>query len=154
MGQGGTVGDLERSVGYALKQAATALRAAMDDGLRPLDVTVAQYSCLEVLGQQPGLSSAELARRTFVTRQAMNQVLRGLQDRGLLARPTTATHGRARPTALTQDGRRLLERASREVAAVEQRMLDAFGPDTRRRLLEDLTTCVAALSEHDADDPG
>ncbi|GLZ53242.1 MarR family transcriptional regulator [Actinomycetospora sp. NBRC 106378] len=140
------VGDLGMSVGYVLKQAAAALRGAMDDALRPLDLTVSQYSCLEVLGQRSGLSNSELARATFVTRQAMNQVLRGLQERGLLTRPAEASHGRSRPTELTDEGRRALAAASRAVAAVEQRMLAGFDDDGRRRLLGDLLTCRDAVS--------
>lgn len=140
------VGDLGMSVGYVLKQAAAALRGALDDALRPLDLTVSQYSCLEVLGQRPGLSNSELARATFVTRQAMNQVLHGLQERGLLTRPATAAHGRSRPTELTVGGRRALERASGAVADVERRMLAGFDDDGRGRLLADLLTCRDALS--------
>ncbi|MDN5861556.1 MAG: MarR family transcriptional regulator, partial [Pseudonocardia sp.] len=72
MSQGEGVGDLELVVGYVLKQAATALRAGMDAVLRPLALTVPQYACLELLGRHPGLSSSELARGAFVSRQAMN----------------------------------------------------------------------------------
>ena len=97
MAQVETVGPLDESVGYLLKRAATSLRSAMDAALRPLDLTVPQYACLELLGQRPGLSNAELARGVFVTRQSMNGVLRGLQDRGLVTRPATAPSGRALP---------------------------------------------------------
>jgi len=55
------VGDLALAVGYVLKQAATALRTAMEAVLRPLALTVPQYACLELLGQRPGLTSSELA---------------------------------------------------------------------------------------------
>ncbi|MFS0704986.1 MarR family winged helix-turn-helix transcriptional regulator [Cellulomonas sp. 179-A 9B4 NHS] len=137
---------LDSSVGYALKQAAAALRAAMDAALRPLDLTVPQYACLELLGQRPGLSTAELARGAFVTRQSMHGVLRGLEERGLLDRPASAPHGRALPTALTPAGADLLARASRAVAAVETRMLDGLTADRAARLRGDLAACVAALS--------
>jgi len=99
MCQGETVGPVEESVGYVLKQAAAALRAAMDAALRPLELTVPQYACLELLGQRPGLSNAELARGAFVTRQSMNGVLRGLQDRGLLTRPPHPEAARCRPNS-------------------------------------------------------
>ncbi|MEU8615070.1 MarR family transcriptional regulator, partial [Actinoplanes sp. NPDC048791] len=89
-----TVGPVENAVGYVLKEAAVALRTAMDAVLRPLQLTVPQYSCLELLGQRPGLSNAELARGTFVTRQSMNVVLQGLEERGLVTRPATAARGR------------------------------------------------------------
>jgi len=139
------VGDLELSVGYALKQAAAALRAAMDVGLRPLGLSVPQYACLELLGQRPGLSAAELARGAFVTRQSMHAVLLGLQERGLLARAATAPQGRALPTELTDAGRRILAEASSIVAATEARMTEALPSDARQRLRADLTACATAL---------
>ncbi|GAB3712949.1 MarR family transcriptional regulator [Amycolatopsis oliviviridis] len=146
MSQGETVGPLEQSVGYLLKRAATALRTAMDTALRPLDLTVPQYSCLEVLSQRPGLSNAELARAVFVTRQSMNLVLRGLQDRGLVTRPATAPQGRALPSTLTPAGRAQLRAASGLVREVEKRMLEPFSAPGRDRLLHDLAACVGALS--------
>ncbi len=101
-----------------LKKAATALRAAIDTVLRPLELTVPQYSCLEVLDQRPGLSSSELARATFVTRQSMNLVLQGLQQRGLLTRAAVADHGKALPTGLTDAGRVQLRAASVAVRTI------------------------------------
>jgi DNA-binding MarR family transcriptional regulator len=139
------VGDLGQSVGYTLKQAAAALRAAMDAELRPLGLTVPQYACLELLGQRPGLSAAELARGAFVTRQSMHAVLLGLAERGLLARAATAPQGRALPTELTDAGRQALERASATVAGIERRMTDALTPAARQRLRADLAACAAAL---------
>ena len=146
MRQEETVGPLEDAVGYVLKQAATALRAAMDNALRPLGLTVPQYACLELLGQRPGLSNAELARGAFVTRQSMNGVLRGLQDRGLVTRPATAAHGRALPTQLSPAGREKLHAASVAVRAVERQMLASLPPRSRRRLRDDLASCTAALA--------
>jgi DNA-binding MarR family transcriptional regulator len=140
------VGDLNLSVGYALKRATVALRTAMDAGLRPLGLTVPQYSCLELLGQRPGLSASELARSAFVTRQSMQALLIGLEERGLLSRSTAAPQGRALPTELTDAGRRLFTQASQIVAAIEQRMTNALGAAERRRLRADLAACAAALS--------
>lgn len=138
--------DLDRSVGYLLKQASAALRTAMDAELRALELTVTQYSCLELLGQRPGISSAEVARGAFITRQSMHDVLIGLESRGLLERAASAPQGRALPTTLTDAGRRLLELASGSVAAVEQRMLATLTGPQRSALHDALTACVGALS--------
>ena len=146
MRQAELIGNLDGSVGYVLKQAASVLRAAMDAALRPLELTVPQYACLELLGQRPGLSNAELARGAFVTRQSMNGVLRGLQERGLVTRPATAAHGRALPTELTSTGRQQLRAASAAVRAIEQQMLASLAPAHQRRLCRDLATCAGALS--------
>ena len=68
--------------GYLLKEASSALRAAMEAVLRPLGMTVTHYSCLELLAQRPGLSNSELARGAFVTRQSMNVLLQALERDG------------------------------------------------------------------------
>lgn len=146
MSQHETVGPLDKAVGYALKRAATALRGAMDEALRPLELSVPQYSCLEVLAQRPGLSNAELARAVFVTRQSMNLVLRGLQDRGLVTRATTAPRGRALPSQLTPTGRTQLRVASEAVREAEKRMLRDLSTHEQSRLLHDLVACADALA--------
>jgi len=146
MSQVEAVGPVDEAVGYVLKQATTALRAAMDTVLRPLELTVPQYSCLEVLDQRPGLSSSELARATFVTRQSMNLVLQGLQHRGLLTRAAVADHGKALPTELTDGGRVQLRAASGAVRTIEKQMLAPLTPNAQQRLLADLTACAAALT--------
>lgn len=115
--------DLETSMGYLLKEVSSALRAAMEDALRPLGMTVTHYSCLELLSQRPGLSSAELARGTFVTRQSMNVLLQNLERDGYVTRPAQAPVGKTLPTRLTPLGRQNLAKASVAVRAVEIRML-------------------------------
>ena len=65
--------DLPTSIGYQLKRASAALRAAMDAELRHCDLSVPQYASLELLAQRPGLTNADLARGVFVTRQATHQ---------------------------------------------------------------------------------
>jgi len=138
------VGELGLSVGYVLKQVHASLRTAMDETLRPLVLTVPQYACMELLGQNPGLSNSELARRAFVTRQSMNLVLRRLQERGLLTRPDQAPHGRALPSKLTKDGQAILRRASAAVRTVEKQLFSPLSQEKQLRLREDLAACVAS----------
>ncbi|GHH58633.1 MarR family winged helix-turn-helix transcriptional regulator [Lentzea cavernae] len=147
MHQGDTVGPLDTAVGYVLKEAASALRGAMDAALRPLGLTVPQYSCLELLGQRPGLSNADLARGTFVTRQSMNVVLQGLEARGLVTRPAEAPQGRQLPAELTAAGYDHLRAASRAVQAVQVRMVAGLSAARQQELLETLTACARNLTE-------
>ncbi|WP_411125341.1 MarR family winged helix-turn-helix transcriptional regulator [Streptomyces sp. x-19] len=139
--------DVTHHVGYLIKRAQAALRAAMDKVLRAHGLTVPQYSTLELLALHPGLSNADLARATFVTRQSGNVVLRGLQEAGLITRPATADHGRARPTHLTEEGHRRLAAVQEAVYAVEQRMVDAIPPQRLPALLTDLERLASALEE-------
>jgi DNA-binding MarR family transcriptional regulator len=123
MGQDEVGVDLETSLGYTLKEASSALRAAMEKVLRPLGMSVTHYSCLELLAQRPGLSNSELARGAFVTRQSMNVLLQTLEREGYVTRPAEASVGKVLPTRLTPRGRRSLEKASAAVRAVEVGML-------------------------------
>ncbi len=123
MSQDGAGVDLETSLGYLLKETSSALRAAMDEVLRPLGMSVTRYSCLELLAQRPGLSNSELARGAFVTRQSMNVLLQALEREGYVTRPAEAPVGKALPTRLTPLGQRSLEKATAAVRSVEVRML-------------------------------
>lgn len=147
MGQDGEGIDLETSVGYLLKEASSALRAAMEEVLRPLGLSVTRYSCLELLAQRPGLSNSDLARGAFVTRQSMNVLLQSLEREGYVTRPAEAPVGKALPTRLTPQGVRSLAAATAAVRSVEVRMLAGLSEVERTAALVTLRSMVHALRE-------
>ncbi|KQM40004.1 MarR family winged helix-turn-helix transcriptional regulator [Microbacterium sp. Leaf203] len=137
--------DLDTSLGYLLKEAASALRAAMEDVLRPLGMTITHYSCLELLAQRPGLSNSELARGAFVTRQSMNVLLQNLEREGVVERADAAPVGKALPTRLTAKGQRSLDAASAAVRSVEKRMLSGMTDAEQTVALHALRSMVTSL---------
>src|SRR5271167_2882017 len=98
MSQGEPGIELDTSLGYMLKAAASALHSALEAVLRPLGMTITHYACLELLAQRPGLSNSGLARGAFVTRQSMNVLLQALERDGFVTRATEAPVGKALPT--------------------------------------------------------
>ncbi|NUT48061.1 MAG: MarR family transcriptional regulator [Saccharothrix sp.] len=152
MSQDGAGIDLETSLGYLLKEASSALRAAMEEVLRPLGMNVTRYSCLELLAQRPGLSNSELARGAFVTRQSMNVLLQALEREGYVTRPAEAPVGKVLPTRLTPRGRRSLEKASAAVRSVEVRMLAGLTRSERSDASRILRSMVHSLRDGDGDD--
>ena len=147
MSQDGVGVDLETSLGYTLKEASSALRAAMEKVLRPLGMSVTHYSCLELLAQRPGLSNSELARGAFVTRQSMNVLLQTLERDGYVTRPAEAPVGKVLPTRLTPRGRRSLEKATAAVRAVEVAMLAGTTETERADALRILRTMIRNLRD-------
>jgi DNA-binding MarR family transcriptional regulator len=141
---------LETSIGYLLKETASALRASMEAVLRPLGMTVTHYSCLELLAQRPGLSNSELARGTFVTRQSMNVLLQTLERDGFVTRATEPSVGKALPTQLTDSGRRSLAQASAAIRGVEQRMLADLSTDQQTEARQILRSMVTSLRSQGA----
>jgi DNA-binding MarR family transcriptional regulator len=134
-------------IGYALKHAQSLLHLRMEEALRPVHLTVSQYSCLHHLRREPGISAAALARGTFVTRQSMNALLQQLIDRDLVARPTRAESGRALPTRLTAAGAHALDAAQKLGDGVERGMLASLSTTEIAALARGLAACVNSLEE-------
>ncbi|THG32890.1 MarR family winged helix-turn-helix transcriptional regulator [Naasia lichenicola] len=139
--------DLDTSLGYLLKEASSALRAAMEAVLRPLGMTVTHYSCLELLAQRPGLSNSDLARGAFVSRQSMNVLLQSLERDGFVVRPADEAVGRVQPTRLTPRGRSSLAQATEAVRSVEQRMLSGLTERDQGEARRVLRSLVASLRD-------
>ena len=64
---------------YLLKQVELAVRSHLDDLLRPAGLTALQYTALTVLERRPDLTSAQLARNSFVTAQTMADMVTTLR---------------------------------------------------------------------------
>ncbi|MBK5992587.1 MarR family winged helix-turn-helix transcriptional regulator [Streptomyces microflavus] len=147
MSQPGDGIDLTTSLGYLLKEASSALRAAMEEVLRPLGMSVTHYSCLELLAQRPGMSNSELARGAFVTRQTMNVLLQNLEREGYVTRPTEARVGKTLPAQLTPSGRQSLEQATAAVRSVEIRMLSGMTETEQSDAFRSLKSMIRSLRE-------
>jgi DNA-binding MarR family transcriptional regulator len=135
----------EDSPGYLVKRVQQALRKRCDATLRPTGLTMAQYVVLRALADHPDASAAELARRCFVTRQSLQDVLGGLRSAGSIEGADTPTRGRSRALALTQAGRHRLDGADDAVKGVESVMLQGIPSSLRSRLADALTRCAQNL---------
>ena len=124
----------EQPLGYLMYRVVAVLQPKVSAQLQPLGLTLPEFVCLRVLSMAPGQTNAELARRANVSPQAMNNVLRGLQDRGAVRRPATVDSGRALPAELTADGTELLTHAEAAVLAAEDEILDRLDAEQRREL--------------------
>ncbi|HEV3187429.1 MAG TPA: MarR family transcriptional regulator [Acidimicrobiales bacterium] len=132
-------------VGYLIKRTQMVLHNAMSEALAPQSLTVTEFAVLTALQEEPGLSNADLARRTFVTPQSMHAVFKELESRGLLVRHARPEHRRVLRAELTESGRATLEKAADAVNAVEERMLGSLPDRARLRLARALSSCVDAL---------
>jgi DNA-binding MarR family transcriptional regulator len=106
-------------VSYLVKELERALRARIDEILQPIALTAVQYTALSVLSLHAGMSSAELARRSFVSPQAANEMVSALERRGLIRRQGDSEGGRALSIFLTALGERTLARCDEQVDALE-----------------------------------
>ena len=134
-------------VGYLIKRAQMVLHGAMADALGSHDLTVSQFAVLTGLDEEPGLSNADLARRTFVTPQSMHAVLQELERLRFVVRRPHPQHQRVLQAELTEAGRRTLKSANDSVDAIEEQMLRTLSNPARSRLARELSSCIDSLSE-------
>jgi DNA-binding MarR family transcriptional regulator len=141
-------------IGYFLKRAMMTTQSRVRARLRALGLSLPQYICMHMLHRNPGMSNAELARESFVTRQAMNSVLHDLEKTGIVARPATAASGRVLPARLTERGEEMLAQALPQVWAAEDEILRTLSTAERHELKR-LLACVvssATLSDTETDE--
>ena len=130
---------------YLIKELERAVRIRIDALVEPLGLTAVQYTALSVLSRHPGMSSAQLARRSFVSPQAANEMVATLERRSLIRRKPGEEGGRALWIHMTALGERTLARCDAQVDVLEAEL---FGDVTRREesLFRDmLRTCREAV---------
>ena len=132
---------------YAVKQVELAVRSRIDGLVKPAGITVPQYTALTVLRRRDGLSSAQLARNSFVTAQSMADMITSLERRGLIGRRRDPGNRRVLLISLTEAGHALLAEHDDAMEALEERMLCALTPRERRDLRDYLARCRASLSD-------
>ncbi len=113
-------------VSYLVKELERALRARIDETLQPFELTAVQYTALSVLSLHAGMSSAQLARRSFVSPQAAHEMVGALERRGFIRRQLDSVGGRALSIFLTSRGERTLTRCEDRVDALEASFLRGF----------------------------
>ncbi|WP_328353958.1 MarR family transcriptional regulator [Mycobacterium sp. NBC_00419] len=130
----------DEPLGYLLQRVTSALRAEVSATvLGSADLSFPQYICMRLLSKSGQRSNAELARDTGVSPQAMNMVMRSLEQRGLVTRPATVASGRSLPATLTRAGVTLLASTDEGVRAAEQRLMADLSSDQRREFRRILT---------------
>lgn len=127
-------------MGYLIYRVERRLRARLDAAVAAHGVTTTEYVALNLLRDHDGLSSAQVARWTFVTPQAANLVVSALERRGLVRRRPDPRHRRVLRTSVTARGLRVLERCERSMDAIEADMVARTEPG-------DVETVRAALGD-------
>ena len=112
---------------YVTKQVELATRARLEEIARPHGVTALQYTALTVLERQHApISSAALARLSFVTAQTMADMVGALERRALVRRDPDPTNRRRLLIPLTADGTALLRTVEPAVVALEAELMSGM----------------------------
>jgi len=137
-GGGIDYGPLDRRLGYVLRRAQMAVFRDFFSAFEAFDIRPAQYSILTVIECNPGLKQSEVSEALGIQRTNFVAMVDELQRRGLVRRDPAPNDRRSYALVLTEAGRRLMGELHEVAERHEQRIADAIGAETHRRMFATL----------------
>ncbi|MFK0159478.1 MarR family winged helix-turn-helix transcriptional regulator [Streptomyces sp. NPDC090499] len=142
---------------YLAWQVAHVMGVRTEKALRPLGLTTAQHNALMHVARTPGISSADIARRTGITPQSMGAAVNALVERGLLERRQHPTSRRVVQLGITEAGEALATQAQEVLTRVDDDAVSVLSSEERAsvhallmRLLVDLNPDALPAADHSA----
>jgi len=135
--------DLVQRPGFLLWQTSHALSHSLNGALAPFGISILQFGSLVHVTNEPGISAAELSRRSGMTPQSVQSALRPLIDKGVVERRPHPVHGRVLGIYPHESAYDLVREAGIVVDATEAHLTIGFneadGAQLRDLLLRALT---------------
>jgi DNA-binding MarR family transcriptional regulator len=135
----------EVSLVYVIGRLDHGIRREMRRMLGEWDLSVPEFTAMSILMRRPGLSNAQLARRTMVAPQSMIEILASLEARSLVHRSVDPNHGRILKSELTQPGERLIAAAQVVVEEVQDELLEGVSKEDREVVLKSMVRAMERL---------
>jgi DNA-binding MarR family transcriptional regulator len=140
------------TTGYLTWQFSQIIAGRLERALRTEDLTLAQHNALQQVLWTPGVSAAEIARRSGITAQSMGAAVSQLVERGLLRREPHPTSRRGMRLFATTEGHAAADRAASIARRIEQETTSPLSPDDKDtihrllyRLVEELNPDALAV---------
>ncbi|CAM5696313.1 MarR family winged helix-turn-helix transcriptional regulator [Streptomyces griseorubiginosus] len=140
------------TTGYLAWQFSQIIAGRLERALRAEDLTLAQHNALQQALWTPGVSAAEIARRSGITAQSMGAAVSQLVDRGLLRREPHPTSRRSVRLFATTEGEATAVHAASIARRIERETTSPLSPDDKDsihrllyRLVEELNPDALAI---------
>jgi MarR family transcriptional regulator, lower aerobic nicotinate degradation pathway regulator len=122
-----------------------AIHTRTADALNTLGLTPALFALLNVLGARDGAIQQQLSSEMGIDPSAMVTLIDELEGAGLAQRRRRPNDRRAWEVSITPDGRRVLQRAKRAAAGVEDEVLAGLAGADRDMLVTLLRRALASV---------
>ena len=126
----------------SILRTATVLEHGSNDILKPHGITLTQYNVLRILrgAGARGLCGREIAERLISRVPDVSRLLDRMEETGLLAKKRDAADRRHVTATITSKGRRVLVKATPELAAFGRERIERLSARTVEALVEGLAT--------------
>lgn len=130
---------------YVVKQLELGVRPRFFEACTAAGMTASQYTALTVLQRRPGITSSELARRSFVRAQTMASTVDPLLEAGYVRRERDPHHGRRILLYLTASGSTAISELRPHIDALEELLVSELSEQERAQFADYLRRCRHAL---------
>lgn len=113
-----------------------ATRSRLDNELTELGLSAFQYTILNVIENNSGLSSSRLSRRFHVTPQAMGELILSLERRGFIEREEDPENRKILHLNLTAAGRKAVTAGNKIRAALEKELFANYSAEQMQHFRE------------------
>lgn len=110
-------------------------------------VTPIQFGLLSVLMMRPGIDQATIGEEMGLDPANVAEILKRLEDRGLVSRVVDPLNRRRKLCLTTPAGKKFVQRYQRDMQLSQQQLLEPLGPAERRIFLDLLARLVEANNE-------
>jgi DNA-binding MarR family transcriptional regulator len=128
-----------------MSQLTHAMEREMISTAKELNLTLLQLAALAELNHDGTLTTADLARLTFVTPQNMSLTVSKLEAGGYLVRRRHPTNARINRLVLTPRGLKVLRKAVARAAVIERQMFSGLSSKEKNGLRSQLRGCLAGI---------
>jgi len=132
---------------YTIKQIELGLRIPTEEVAEQAGLTTAQFTALAVLESWPGITSSELARRSFVRAQTMAENVSVLLESGFIQRERDPENMRRFHLYITDTGHDTLSSGRSAMDDLEAKLLVALTPRDREEFAKHLRNVRRALRD-------
>ena len=112
------------------------------------DVTPVQYGLLTTLSELPGLDQTSLCAEVGVDRTTMADVLRRLEERGLVVREPSPLDGRQKLVRITASGARVMTDMYENMRTAQVRLMAPLSPKERSEFVRMMMVLVEGNNQY------
>jgi DNA-binding MarR family transcriptional regulator len=138
---------LNRRPGFLIRRLHQIHTSLFAEECEPFGITPVQYSLMTALLHHGEADQVSLAAEVGIDRANTTDVLRRLEERGLIAREMSAEDSRAKLCTLTREGRKLALAMEKAVRRAHERTVDALPAAERKAFVESLRRLVDAYND-------
>jgi DNA-binding MarR family transcriptional regulator len=139
--------DIYQRPGFLLRRTHQISAAVFESACADVGLTPAQYGVLTVLAAEPGIDQTRLSRALAFDKVTVMRVLKGLEERGLVARERSSLSRRQMTVTLTAEGRQVLDAARGPAERAYQKLMSPLSPVQRSQLIELLQAITEGLAD-------